>query len=79
MDEARTLVLKKVPGATITKIELDYDDGRKIYEGEAYKDGYEYEFEINASTGKFIKWEQDWDDDHHDDDHHGSTRRSDQR
>ena len=65
MDEARTLVLKKVPGATITKIELDYDDGRKIYEGEAYKDGYEYEFEINASTGKFIKWEQDWDDDHH--------------
>lgn len=73
MDEARTLVLKKVPGATITKIELDYDDGRKIYEGEAYKDGYEYEFEINASTGKFIKWEQDWDDDHHDDDHHGST------
>ena len=73
MDEARTLVLKKVPGATITKIELDYDDGRKIYEGEAYKDGYEYEFEINASTGKFIKWEQDWDDDHHYDDHHGST------
>ena len=73
MDEARTLVLKKVPGATITKIELDYDDGRKIYEGEAYKDGYEYEFEINASTGKFIKWEQDWDDDYHDDDHHGST------
>lgn len=73
MDEARTLVLKKVPGATITKIEQDYDDGRKIYEGEAYKDGYEYEFEINASTGKFIKWEQDWDDDHHDDDHHGST------
>ena len=73
MDDARALVLEKVPGATITKIELDYDDGRKIYEGEAYKDGYEYEFEINASTGKFIKWEQDWDDDHHDDDHHGST------
>ena len=65
MDDARALVLEKVPGATITKIELDYDDGRKIYEGEAYKDGYEYEFEINASTGKFIKWEQDWDDDHH--------------
>lgn len=73
MDDARALVLEKVPGATIVKIEQDYDDGRKIYEGEAYKDGYEYEFEINASTGKFIKWEQDWDDDHHDDDHHGST------
>lgn len=73
MDDARALVLEKVPGATIVKIEQDYDDGRKIYEGEAYKGNTEYDFEIDAATGKFIKWEQDWDDDHHDDDHHNNT------
>ena len=73
MDDARALVLEKVPGATIVKIEQDYDDGRKIYEGEAYKGSTEYDFEIDAATGKFIKWEQDWDDDHHDDDHHNNT------
>lgn len=73
MDDARALVLEKVPGATIVKIEQDYDDGRKIYEGEAYKGSTEYDFEIDAATGKFIKWEQDWNDDHHDDDHHNNT------
>lgn len=73
MDDARALVLEKVPGATIVKIEQDYDDGRKIYEGEAYKGNTEYDFEIDAATGKFIKWEQDWNDDHHDDDHHNNT------
>lgn len=59
MDEARKLVLNKVSGATITKLEVDYDDGRKVYEGEAYKGNTEYDFEIDASTGKFLKWEQD--------------------
>ncbi|HIS51039.1 MAG TPA: PepSY domain-containing protein [Candidatus Gallacutalibacter pullistercoris] len=68
MDDARNLVLNKVSGATITQLEVDYEDGRKVYEGEAYKGNIEYEFEIDASTGKFIKWEQDvMDDDDRDD------------
>lgn len=63
LDDAKNIVLKKVPGATITEIKLDYDDGRKVYEGSAYKGSTEYDFEINASTGDIIKWESERMDD----------------
>lgn len=62
MEKARQIALAKVPGATVVKCELDYDDGRATYEGEVYKDRMEYEFEIDALTGKVLKWEQDYDD-----------------
>ncbi len=55
-DKAKEIVLSRVPGATITEMELDRDDGRMIYEGEAYKDGTEYEFTIDASTGDVYEW-----------------------
>lgn len=35
--KAKEIVLQKVPGATITKIELERDDGRVAYEGEAQR------------------------------------------
>lgn len=57
--EAKNIVLAKVPGASFTEFSLDYDDGRYVYEGEAYKDGYEYSFEINASSGVIIDWEKE--------------------
>ena len=50
--------------AFIKELELDRDDGIYQYEGEAYYNGYEYDFEINASSGVIIKWEvdrEDWD------------------
>ena len=49
--------------ANFTKIELDYDDGMKIYEVEFYAGNYEYEIEINAKTGKVISYDRDsiWD------------------
>lgn len=56
---ARALVLARIPGATIVEIERDTDDGRVYYEGEAVLDGWEYEFEIDATAGEFIKWEAD--------------------
>lgn len=61
MDEegARALVLARIPGATIVEIERDTDNGRVCYEGEAVLDGREYEFEIDATAGEFIKWEAD--------------------
>lgn len=64
LEEARQLALSKVKGATDRDIhiELDWDDGRQIYEGEIYFDRMEYEFEIVASSGDFIKWSVDYDD-----------------
>ena len=56
---ARALVLARIPGATIVEFERDSDDGRTIYKGEAVLDGWEYDFEIDAASGEFIKWEAD--------------------
>lgn len=57
----KEIVLKKVPGATITKLEREYDDGRLIYEGELRKDGWEYDFEIDGATGAILEWEAERD------------------
>ncbi len=61
-EKAQQLAQAKAPNATLVKLEFDFDDGRAIYEGELRDGRTEYEFEIDASTGSFIKWEQDWDD-----------------
>lgn len=61
--DARAAALERVPGATDTdiKIELDFDDGQYTYEGDIIYDGKEYEFEIDANTGNFLKWsEEKW-------------------
>ena len=60
-EKAQQLAQAKAPGATLIKLELDYDDGRAVYEGELRDGRTEYEFEIDAVTGSFIKWNQDWD------------------
>lgn len=64
LEQARELVLERVPGAAASdvQIEQERDDGRDIYEGEVYYDGAEYEFEIDASAGSFIKWSVDYRD-----------------
>ena len=46
----------------VKRIELDYEHGRKIYEVTFYKDGYEYEYDIDAESGKVLKFEKDLDD-----------------
>ena len=59
-DEAVQSALARVPGATIanvTEFNRDYDHGRLEYEGEIHYNGYEYDFEIDADTGTFTKWE----------------------
>lgn len=59
--DARAAALERVPGATDTdiKMELDFDDGQYIYEGDIIYDGKEYEFEIDANTGNFLKWSEE--------------------
>lgn len=54
--------LKKDQVDYIKKVELDYEHGRKVYEVSFYKDGYEYEFDIDAESGKVLKYEKDLDD-----------------
>lgn len=63
IEQAVQLVLERVPGATAeqVRIEEDYDDGRKTYEGEVYYNQAEYEFEI-TSNGNFIEWSVDYND-----------------
>ena len=59
ISKAKELALAKVPGANNNHIEIerDTDDGRVEYEGTIIYNGYEYEFEIDGHTGKFLEWE----------------------
>ncbi len=63
-ETAKARVLARVEGATdaYLKMELERDNGRDIYEGELYHQGAEYEFEMDALTGDFIKWSVDYED-----------------
>ena len=56
LDEAKAIALAKVPGATNVRAEFDRDDRRPVYEGEVFKDGWEYDFEIDARTGAILEW-----------------------
>ncbi|MBK5246386.1 MAG: PepSY domain-containing protein, partial [Peptostreptococcaceae bacterium] len=61
------------PGATIGKIDLEYDDGKVKYEGEMYLNNLEYKFEIDAVTGAILDWESDSNDDSDSDDEEDSA------
>lgn len=43
-------------------VHLDYDDGRAVYDVSFYKGYYEYDYEIDASTGNIWEWDCDYDD-----------------
>lgn len=58
-EKAKQLALDRVEGAStdhLRDFDLDKDDGRLEYEGEIRYNGMEYEFEIDAKSGEFIKW-----------------------
>ncbi|MBO5796964.1 MAG: PepSY domain-containing protein, partial [Clostridia bacterium] len=48
--------------ATALRVELDRDDGRTVYEVEFRADGYEYEYEIDATTGDVLKYDRERED-----------------
>lgn len=64
-DQARSAALHHAGCAAgevvFTKTELDYDDGRAVYEVEFRKDGMEYELEIDAVTGDVLKYKVEQD------------------
>jgi uncharacterized membrane protein YkoI len=59
-EKAKSIMLDKVPGATIIKFELDYDDGVAEYEADLIKDGVKYEITVNAKTGIITEYEIDY-------------------
>lgn len=64
-EAARAAALRQVPGATqnnITKLKLEYDDNRWIYEVEIYYNFTEYEMELDAYTGELLDMQVEKDD-----------------
>ena len=57
--EAKNIMLNKVPGATIIEFSYDGDDAVPKYDGKLIKDNCEYEIDVNAKTGAIIKFEQE--------------------
>jgi len=60
--QASSIALKQVGGGKVTKVELDHDDGRYVYEVELRTDQGEADVDVDADTGKVLKFDQDFDD-----------------
>ena len=60
--KAKSIMLSKVPGATIIKFEFD-NDSTPEYEAELVKDGYEYDISVDALTGAIKEFSKERIDD----------------
>ncbi len=56
--QARDIVINKVPGSTIQEFLYDNEDGVAIYESLLQKDNSIYEVDVDAKTGDIIKFEE---------------------
>ena len=60
-DEAKQIALKEAgvtaAEATFTKARLDYDDGRDEYEFEFFANGKEFDIDVDADTGRVVKFD----------------------
>jgi len=63
LERAKSLVLSRLPGAVFDSIDLDEEDGRFLYKGKAISGTTAVDFEIDAYTGTFAKWDVDTNDD----------------
>lgn len=45
----------------VSKIEMDWERGTKVWEIKFFQGGMEYEYDIDAETGAIMKFEKDWD------------------
>lgn len=59
------IAMKQVRGI-VTKVKLDEEDGRVVYEIEIKDGKYEYDFDIDAISGKVLKFEKELDDNDND-------------
>jgi uncharacterized membrane protein YkoI len=65
MDQAADSVITKSGQSStfVQKIDFLWDDSEPLYQGEAYRKGIKYSFEIYAYGGSYQKWDVDTDDD----------------
>ncbi|MFC9710815.1 PepSY domain-containing protein [Paenibacillus sp. NPDC056933] len=59
--QASNIALKQVTGGKVTKIELDHDNGRYVYEVELRTADGEADVDVDANTGKVLSFDQDFD------------------
>ena len=61
IDEAKDIVLSKVPGASPQDVQIwrESDDGAPRYEGRLFTGTMYYEFEIDPDTGIILDWNAD--------------------
>lgn len=52
--QAKAIAQKKVPGGTVTSISLDYEKNRAIYDIDIFRNQYEYDLKLDATTGSGI-------------------------
>ncbi|MCK6076006.1 PepSY domain-containing protein [Paenibacillus silvae] len=60
--QASNIALKQVSGGKVTKVELDREHGRYVYEIELRTAQGEADVDIDANTGKVLSVDQDFDD-----------------
>ncbi|MBQ9768757.1 MAG: PepSY domain-containing protein [Clostridia bacterium] len=46
--------------AVMDRVETDFENGKKIYEVEFYSAGYDYDYDIDAETGKVLRFEKEY-------------------
>lgn len=64
VEEAKKIALEHagLSSAKFSKAKLESDDGRMIYELEFHQGNKEYEYDIDAKTGKILDWDHDLED-----------------
>ena len=45
----------------VKEVEPDWEHGRKVFEIKFYQGNMEYEYEVDADTGRILKADKDWD------------------
>ena len=58
-EQAKQIMLNKVPEATILEFSYDNDEVAPKYDGKLIKDNYEYEIDVDSRSGNIIKFEQE--------------------
>ena len=58
-DDARAAATRAVPGATVTDLDLEEEDGYLVFEADLWRDGAEFEVTIDAGTGGVLCTELD--------------------
>lgn len=58
-EQAEAAALAQFPGATITDVELENENGSLVYDVELTADGKAYEVKVDAATGTVLRSEAD--------------------